>query len=263
MMKYTIFFTLLAATTVYAYQSVPRNFVISNPLVEAQNIERSPLKMKRLEEIEKSALARKRILFPAEFFQLKAKSLENSELYQSWIEEVNEALWGKNLKANPKDKINYYEKFVENTRIDLAKKIAKRQMLLLLKNNWNKVKETIFNEYVIEKWSEAEIEIHRLLNERFIYVPRPQQNTYLFMLGDSFVEIDKQTLKRGHAALDINSRLDGNIIPDVEIIADDADQKSKPAQKKENIMKNTNEKPALPAKDESPSSNDAPELEIF
>lgn len=61
--------------------------------------------------------------------------------------------------------MNYYKEFFENTRIEMGKKIAKKQMMLLVKRNWPRLKESIFNEYGIETWKEAELFTQRLLNE--------------------------------------------------------------------------------------------------
>lgn len=172
------------------------------------------LPLSGLERATKSGLIKIRLLNPTKFFELKKQEEENSELYQSYIFEVDEALWGKSAK-NYNPKISFYDQFLKNSKLDLAKKVAKFEMLKMIQKNWPALKETIFNEYGAETWKQARALTLRKLDEIFFYSPRhPNAKThYLFLFGDSFIQLDKATLKKVRVVLDINSRLDANRLP--------------------------------------------------
>jgi hypothetical protein len=209
---------------IWAFQKEPMAFVIPDPARQAQAIARDKdLAFTRLEIETKRELAKMRLLKPQDFFQLKSKGLENSTLLQSYIDEIDEALWGFKQKINPKSKIDFYSEIIKGKPIDNAKKIAKQQMFTHIRRNWADLKETIYNEFAFESWEKGgKTATIMNLNKSLIYVPN-HGRSYLFKFGDSYVEIDKKTLKKGIVGIDVNSRLDKNkIAPEaLNIVADD------------------------------------------
>lgn len=270
LMKYALIIVLLFQNAVWAYQSPEFKFVIESPLRESKSVEKIPgLKMSRLERSTKASLAKTKILNPAKFNEIKNNKLENSELYQSWVNEVDAALAGKKIKANPKAKIDYYAKYIEGTPVDVAKKIAKRQMLNLILRNWNSLKETIFNDAGIESREQARQYAFDQMNKAFIYVPRKNTQNSLFMLGDSFVEVDGRSLKTGRSGLDVDTRFENSLKPEAENIVADDDGVRKSGQVSKNTAVNTPStqevtKPAeKPSPSASPSATDTFNLESF
>jgi hypothetical protein len=223
MMNYLVLIILVSFSLPALALQKQFTFTLEKPLAEAQKTESmGKLRTSGLEKSIKSSLIKMRLQNPSKFFELKKNSLENSELYQSYINEVDEALWGARInRINPK--IPLYDQFMLNSHIDAARKIAKEEMFKVLQQNWPKLKETIFNDYGVDTWEVAKIIVTDKMNDMLAYIPQPKSPNYLFLFGENFVQIDKKTLKKVKVALDVNSRLDGNNLPPeaVDIVSDD------------------------------------------
>lgn len=207
-----------------------REAVKSSPNVKSPDLGPS-----RLEQVTKNNLIGMKLTDPKKFEDLREASLDNSPLYQSWVDEVNEALSERPLpkKVVLKKNETYLEKFFDGSRIDLAKRIAKKQMFEALQRNWPWLKDTIFNEFGANQWrhpavkpkreaeapisdegpSGADLAVEKL-NEGFHYSPRHSDGSsfdFDFDFGGrNFVEIDRHSLKHGRVALDIDSDHDAN-----------------------------------------------------
>ena len=188
----------------------------------------------RLEVVTKNNLISMKLKDPKKFEEVRQDRLDNSPLYQSWVDEVDEALSERQLPKTVVLKKNqsYVEKFFDGTRIDLAKRIAKKQMFEALQRNWPWLKDTVFNEFGATQWrtpsklkrepeapiadenpSGADLSVEKL-NEGFHCSPRHSNSgVYDFDFdfgGRNFVEVDRHSLKHGRVALDINSEHDDN-----------------------------------------------------
>ncbi len=261
---------LIAAPGAQAYQKRPEKFSVPNPKALAAHVETvKDLKMPKLELLMKKDLAHIRVTNRKKFADLKSNELENAALYQSFINEIDDAFNGKAIPQSKDKKFNYFEKYVYGKApIDIARKIAKKELLDLISRNWVKLKETIFNEYDVESWAQARGITTEKMNESLIYVPRKNAASYLFKFGDSFAEIDKATLKTGRVALDIDSRLDSNsLAADADhIVADDQGSRKIVTNRTETksparTEKPLQEKPA--AIDNTPGPADVINLENF
>ncbi len=217
---------ILAAIPAWAFQSNPVTFRISNPLRTVEEIDRSrDLSMSKLEIATKRDLIHLRLFNSKKFFEMKNNQLENSPLLQSYLDEVDEAFWGFNRKISAKSKLDLYQDLMRGKPIDMAKKIAKQQLLLHIQKNWTQLRETIYNENNAESWEHGGRDFTLSnLNKSLVFVPQPSSK-YQFKFGDSYVEIDKKTLKTGQVGLDVNSRLDANrLVPEAnDIVPDDAE----------------------------------------
>jgi len=224
------------------------SFSIPSPKKLAEAAEKTPgLKTSNLEIRIKRGLVFQRLTNSAEFFKIKGKTLENPVQYQSYVDEVDEAFWGKNIHLDKKTKADVYKSYMENTNIETARKIAKLILLKAVEKNWFKLKQTIFNEFSVEDKNAAKALTLERMKEDFVFSPVVKSNKYLFKFGDSFVEIAKD-LKSGRVALDVDSRLDTNTLsPDAEnIIPDDASfsEKKKRQARLEKKSKDTESTPS-------------------
>ena len=205
----------------------------------------------RLELVTKNNLIEMKVKDPKKFEEVRHGRLENSPLYQSWVDEVNEA-----LSERPPSKTvvlrkneSYFQRFFEGTKIDVAKKIAKKQLFLGLQRSWPWLKETIFNEFGSTEWrhskplkpsaeaaisvdipSGAEFTVNKL-NEMFHFSPKESTSkNFEFdfdFAGRNFAEIDRMTLKKGRVGLDVNSEHDVNRLePGAEKIKSEDDGSS-------------------------------------
>jgi hypothetical protein len=87
-------------------------------------------------------------VFRAENYRKEPSTLENSDLNQSWRDEAALALDGKRI---PKvvyliGKEDFYQHFYQNSAVAIAKRIAKARMYEAIRNNWQKLKDTDFND---------------------------------------------------------------------------------------------------------------------
>lgn len=216
--QYPLFLLILSFSGSALALQKQQSFSISNPKSAARAVDLDTLlRMTHLERITKNTLIDLKIKNPKKFAELRQKTLENSSLYQSYIDEVEEAFLERNFfsKHIPHFGRDLYEKYMMGTPIDMARKNAKKQMFLFIKKNWPVLKDTIFNEYDVDNWKIASQITADKLNESFVYSPRGPHSDSFFFAADSwgFVEILKKTLSNGRVVLDVDSRLDNNSPP--------------------------------------------------
>lgn len=255
----TLTFLTLATLNAYGLQK-QEVFTVLSPKKAAEVSDKTPgLKTSALEKRIKNGLIFSRINKPAEFFKIKNNTVENPPLYQSYVDEVNEAFFNKNMKPETR-KVDYYKLYMESAPVEMARKIAKLKLLQTVEKNWLKLKDTIFNDYSVEDKNAAKALTIEKMKENFIYLPDIKHQRFLFKFFDSFVEISKD-LKTGRVALDIDSRLDTNTLsPDADnIIADDASPEvraAKRAKMEEQRAKNseTNKSHNSPSNEAFPSA---------
>ncbi|MBK9292988.1 MAG: hypothetical protein IPM57_00830 [Oligoflexia bacterium] len=216
----------------------------------------------------KSSLIKMRLYDPAKFLELKKSEESNAEVYQSYINEVYD-LFGTSLITKHNPKLSFYDQFMKNSKIDLAKKVAKYEMYKNIEKNWPVLKTTIFNEEGVESWKEARRFTLRKLNDFLIYSPQHQYSKthFLFLFGQNFIRLDKATLKKVHIGLDINSRLDANTLPPeaANIKLSEEDEQTRPSSRTTYPQADESSKKHPPKSiyDENPSLPEVDPLEIF
>jgi hypothetical protein len=223
MMRSMVFrkFNLLATLAVFvgavalAYTSGQVKFNVSNPKSFAQIVEKtSGLKMSNLEKTIKSDYIYKKLKHPTDFDK-ELKDPASPEQIHSFLLEIEEALKEKNVN---KDKIKsgakLYEKLMLNSKIDLAKKIARKQFSDVVETKWHDIKRTMINQNGDKSFAIAKVEIHRRLREEMIFAPRKAlSGKYRFDVADwGYVEVDKASVGRGAVYVDVSSFNDINTL---------------------------------------------------
>jgi hypothetical protein len=240
----------LISATAWCYQK-EQVFSIPEPRSYAREVERAPdpkdpclpdLRTRVPERTFKANMIALRIRDPKKFEEDRKDTLENSPLYQSWMDEVNEAMKGKNISPKLATLSNdeLYRRFFDGSPVDLAKKIAKRQMVMNVQRNWSFLKESIFNDIGADTWCPpppakkkglaegpmddpdrpfgVRVTADRL-NELLLYSTRYSRvaRSYVFTFdfgGPNFVEVDSRTLRNGRTGVDISSSHDDNHLED-------------------------------------------------
>jgi hypothetical protein len=238
------------ATTANAYQkeiffrigartSVDPIFRQPSPRAAVNMIERVPgLKRTntRLEMAVKNDKIIQRIVSESKFKQELTNLNENPELYQSWLEEVNELFQERRVPLNlkPKKGQDLYSKYFTGSRIDTAKKLAKEAMLFAVLSNWNQLKTTIFNEIAVEDWHTARAVTLEKFKDRFFYDPnspryKGHDANYYFDFEGSSVTVDRKNLSIVRVVLSVDHRFDNELEPGAEEIRADNDESSEPS----------------------------------
>lgn len=196
-------------------------FRTKDPHWVARSIENFPgLKTSSLERRIKNDLIYLHILDPKKFSEKLRDRTENPTLYQSYLEEVNELF--SEIRINPakiKKGENLYDKYFVGSKIDTARKIAKRAMLTQISSRWDRLSSTIFNEYSVENKAIAnEITLDKM-KENFFYDPhhplyRDHRQDFFFEFQGSSVTVEKSNLKVAKVYISVDPRLDSNAIED-------------------------------------------------
>ena len=233
-------------------------FFISNSKVEAEKADKiKVLSMLKSEWSIKGDLIRKKLEDPKlslkesekpdTFQKLKSHAYEFNSLNQSWLAEVDELFKerGTSLSFKKLKRVkNIYVAAMKGSQIDLAKKIAKRQLYYKVIENWscrnrrpNKdgqilcLNQTIFNRDGIPDDAAHTKEglgfIIDAFNQSFLYAPNEPDaspNYFLFKIADlGYVEIEKRTLKKGRVVFKTGNEIDNKPPPEAATVKADND----------------------------------------
>jgi hypothetical protein len=172
--------------------------------------EASLLKMTNLERVVKNELILMRLNDFKKFYE-RRMDLSQSDLYRGWLNEVEMALRHEKL-ANAKVKAmkdgrDLYSRYLENTPVDIARKIAKKQMFELVRKKWGDLKNSIYNETSPDNkvWSKGgQTDTIRRLNDHLVFVPASprsasngKKEVFTFRFADwGAVSLDKGSVER-------------------------------------------------------------------
>jgi hypothetical protein len=226
-----IFFRVGART------SVNPVFKLPSPKAVVERIDRTPgLKATntRLERAVKNDKIIQKLNSDAKFRRELTNLNENPELYQSWLEEVNDLFQERRIPLNlkPKRGQDLYTKYFVGSRIDMAKKLAKEAMLFAVLSNWSQLKSTIFNELTVEDAKTARLVTLDKFKDRFFYNPRSPRfeghdQNYYFEFEGSSVTVDRRNLSIVRVVLSVDHRFENELEAGAENIrADNDDQPS-------------------------------------
>jgi len=183
----------------------------------------------KLERVIKADLVRMKLLNSKKFYSELSNEDVNPKLYQSYLREISETITNisedgkKNLRGMTSDEI--YTKFLKNTKIDKAKKLAKYHILKVIEDNWDcskgsrnspyrfrncpNLKDTVFNDVSVEDLKTAKMIARDKLNESLVYTSG-SKDSYHFEWDFGHVDINKRNLKAQRVILEVASNNDAN-----------------------------------------------------
>ncbi|MCC6276308.1 MAG: hypothetical protein IT289_00175 [Oligoflexia bacterium] len=181
----------------------------------------SGLDLTTLEKQVKGDLLYLRIVQPDRFKDRKKESLAESETYQSYIYEVEDAIRELAVKntdlrrraglgaSKAPTRIQIYERLMRGTAIDKARRVAKKKIYELFLANRKAVMESLA-ELAIDDSNGYRSELIRYINERLVLDLQHSRKGYLFKFGEwGYVEISYK-LAQGRSIFSIDNRLDTN-----------------------------------------------------
>ncbi len=229
----TIALFFLLAINASAYQKT-ETFKMKGPGAISLNAkDEAELAPTKLERSLKDSLIGKYLKKPNSF-STEMEDLRNSPLYQSYVDEVAECVgvFGKKSRqASGKDANAIW---LKKCPLAQAREIAKKQLFLSIKRNWEAVASTIFNDFGEEEWLKARPFVLRKIQEGLIYAPKSKnkESFVFFVQNAGFVEVNRKSLSSGLVRLEIGptekNRLEEgaeNIRADIDVLPSETESK--------------------------------------
>lgn len=171
------------------------------------------LKTSNVEKATKRALIKKRLEKPPQFFSMLENKLENGELFQSFLEEVNDAAHDIIRKKGKLTDKNFTVETFLAAPVSKARTISKRVFIDVTERNWTRLQQSIFNDVAMENWKQArELVAQKLQSNLVLNQKAASDNSHFrFVFGSyGFVEVNKNNLGKGTWCLAVDTRLDNN-----------------------------------------------------